>query len=225
MSDHERIDELLAGYVLRSLSGADEAEADRVLADHVPRCDRCRSELTELGAVASDLALAAPPLEPPATLLPRLRRQLGPVQQRRRPRGRLAVAASVVAVFGLAGTWMQGQISETGTRRDALATILNFARDHGAEMQPVGQVTRVAAPDVREMYLYGERVPSPPNGAVYGVWLVTDGVPRLAGTFVPDGGWVYLRVTFDAAADELLITLEPEGARPQAPGEVVWRAA
>jgi hypothetical protein len=75
------------------------------------------------------------------------------------------------------------------------------------------------------MYLYGERVPSPPNGAVYGVWLVTDGVPRLAGTFVPDGGWVYLRVTFDAAADELLITLEPEGARPQAPGEVVWRAA
>ena len=34
--DHERIDELLAGYVLLSLSGEDAAEADRVLIDHVP---------------------------------------------------------------------------------------------------------------------------------------------------------------------------------------------
>jgi hypothetical protein len=224
VTDHERIDELLAGYVLRSLSGPDEAEADRLLADHVPRCGRCRSELADLREVASDLALSAPPIEAPETLLPRLVRQLEPRQQRRHPRTRLALAASVVAVFGLAGTWMQGQIAETGTRRDALATILAFARDHDAQMEPVGRVTRVAAPDVRHMYLYGEHVPSPPDGTVYGVWLVTDGTPRLAGTFVPDGGWVYLRVTFDAAADELWITLEPEDADPTVPGRVLWRA-
>jgi len=41
--DHERIDELLAGYVLLSLSGEDAAEADRILVDHVPSCATCRA--------------------------------------------------------------------------------------------------------------------------------------------------------------------------------------
>ena len=44
-TDHERTQELLAGYVVRSLSGEDAAEADRVLTDHVPGCDECRSTL------------------------------------------------------------------------------------------------------------------------------------------------------------------------------------
>ena len=35
---HEAIEELLAGYVLRSLSGEDAARADHLLSDHVPQC-------------------------------------------------------------------------------------------------------------------------------------------------------------------------------------------
>lgn len=224
MTDHERIDELLAGYVLRSLEGPDAAEADRVLAEHLPRCPRCQTTLLELQEVASELALAAPPIEPPETLLPRLLRELEP-RERRRPVAMLAVAASVVAVIGLTGTWLQGRFAdESGTRRDALANILDFAREHDAQMVPVGNVTEVSAPNVREMYLYGDSVPQPPDGSVYGVWLVVEGAPRFAGTFVPDGGWVYLRVTFEAHYDGLMITLEPEGSRPTTPGQVVWQA-
>ena len=63
--DHERIDEILAGYVLLSLSGEDAAEADRILAEHVPSCGRCRATLNELQAVSGDLALAAAPVDPP----------------------------------------------------------------------------------------------------------------------------------------------------------------
>lgn len=225
MTDHERIDELLAGYVLRSLEGDDAAEADLLLAEHLPRCPRCRGSLLELQEVASELALAAPPIEPPETLLPRLLRELEP-RERRRPVAMLAVAASVVAVIGLAGTWLQGRFAdESGTRRDALANIIDFAREHDAQMVPVGNVTEVSAPDVQEMYLYGDSVPQPPDGTVYGVWLVVDGSPRLAGTFVPDGGWVYLRVTFESHYDGLMITLEPEGTEPSEPGQVVWQAA
>ena len=35
---HEAIEELLVGYVLRSLSGEDAARADHLLSDHVPHC-------------------------------------------------------------------------------------------------------------------------------------------------------------------------------------------
>ena len=42
---YDRIDELLAGYALRSLSGEDAAEADRVLSEHVPAATRCRETL------------------------------------------------------------------------------------------------------------------------------------------------------------------------------------
>jgi len=52
--DHERIDELLAGYVLLSLSGEDAAEADRILVDHVPSCPTCRANLSEFQAVAGE---------------------------------------------------------------------------------------------------------------------------------------------------------------------------
>ena len=43
--DHERIEELLAGYVLLALSGEDAIEADRLLSEHVPTCPMCRETL------------------------------------------------------------------------------------------------------------------------------------------------------------------------------------
>ena len=91
--DHERIEELLAGYVLQSLSGEDAARADWLLARHVPSCSRCREILVDFQAVTGDLALTAQPLEPPETLLPRLQpSRLGqpraPGRSRRPPRAR-----------------------------------------------------------------------------------------------------------------------------------------
>ncbi|MBW8742248.1 MAG: hypothetical protein JF623_06400 [Acidobacteria bacterium] len=45
MIDHDAADELLAGYVLGSLSGPDAEEADRLLTEHVPDCLTCRTTL------------------------------------------------------------------------------------------------------------------------------------------------------------------------------------
>ena len=87
-NDHEAIDELLAGYVLRSLSGEDAAEADHLLSDHVPTCAACRDTLAAFQDLSADLALDAVPLAPPETLLPRLQRELEPPASRewRKPR-------------------------------------------------------------------------------------------------------------------------------------------
>ena len=86
--EHDRIDELLAGYALRSLTGEDAAEADRLLSQHVPDCARCRETLLALSDTVADLALAAEPIAPPETLLPRLHRELEP--RGSAPRGRAA---------------------------------------------------------------------------------------------------------------------------------------
>ena len=56
IEDHERIEELLAGYALRSLDGPDAEDADRLLADHVPTCLTCRRTIADFREVTGDLA-------------------------------------------------------------------------------------------------------------------------------------------------------------------------
>ena len=93
-AEHDRIDELMAGYALRSLTGEDATEADRLLSEHVPGCARCRETLLALNDTVADLAFAADPIAPPDTLLPRLHRELEP-RGERAPVGRwVGVAAN-----------------------------------------------------------------------------------------------------------------------------------
>jgi hypothetical protein len=224
--DHERYEELLAGYVLRALSGPDAEEADLLLAEHVPDCGDCRATLSTFHAVSADLALAADPLDPPDTLLPQLHRELEPRERRPRSLTALAVAASVVACVGLTGTFLQGQrVVDEQDRVSALSNIFRFARENDAEMVPVGSVTQVAATGVDEFYLYGEDVPAPPAGSVYAVWVEAGGRPTYVGWFLPRGdGWVYLRIaTRGVAYDRLFITIEAAGVSPSAPGDVQWQ--
>ena len=58
--DHERIDELLAGYVLLSLSGEDADESDRILAETLlPRIHRAIDEVPLAGRTPRRGALVA----------------------------------------------------------------------------------------------------------------------------------------------------------------------
>ena len=93
---HDDIEELLAGYVLRSLSGNDAAEADHILTEHVPGCARCRATLDAFQGDTGELALAAPSITPPDTLGARLRREL-------EPRGRLGGRWSGALGHAMAG--------------------------------------------------------------------------------------------------------------------------
>ena len=115
---HAEAQELLAGYALQSLSGEDAAEADRLLAEHVPGCSECRQMLDAFQAVAGELALDAETIPPPDPLLPRIHREMEP---RGRSAGRwtsgrlVAAAASVVLVVGAGGL----AIRQLGDRKTA----------------------------------------------------------------------------------------------------------
>ena len=232
---HEAIEELLAGYVLRSLSGEDAAQADHLLSDHVPFCPVCRDSLAVFQGVTADLALAAQPLDPPETLLPRLHRDLGAKGARRRPVAVFAVAASVVAVVGLAGlTVSQGvRASDTQSRMNDIGQAFDFARRPGASMVPVDSssastnpITEISAPGVQEFFLVGRDLPSPPPGTVYRVWLISGTDPTFAGEFLPEPDFTVVHLEFDPNVyDSILITVESAEAVPTSPLDPVWQAA
>ncbi len=225
--DHESIEELLAGYVLRSLSGPDAREADRLLSEHVPTCPMCRDALGGFQEVAGDLALEPAPVDPPDVLLPRLHRELGPPARRRAPVRFVAAAASVVALVGMTGFAVtQGVRANHAQARDALVQgAIDAARTPGAKLVPVGPMTGIHRPGVREFYVYGKGVPDPAPGMVYRLWLQSGSTSRWVADFVPDDGVVIFAVEFDPSQfDRILVTEEPAGSTPTRPGAVHWES-
>jgi hypothetical protein len=234
--EHDRVEELMAGYALRSLSGEDAAEADRLLSEHVPGCGRCRATLLAFSDTVADLALAADPIPPPETLLPRLHRELEPRMARPAP-GRWVALASGVAVVLIAGGLAVSQGLRAGDieeRSDLFERALAFSQRPGADSAPLvgadvsdpAPVSEITAPDEDHFYLVGRDVPAPAEGLVYGIWL-SDGVETVfARTFLPGPGLTVVEVPFDRSRfDRVLITVEVEGAVPTEPGDALWEAA
>ena len=232
---HEAIEELLAGYVLRSLSGEDAERADHLLSDHVPHCPACRDSLAVFQGVTADLALDASPIPPPDTLLPRLHRELGEQDRRRRPVAVFAVAASVVAVVGFAGLAVSQnmRVNDTRSRMDDIRSAMDFATRPGASMVQVDSsdsdtepITEISHPGTERFYLVGNDVPMPPEGTVYRVWLLSGTQATYATDFVPEPGMMVVELEFDPSQyDRILISVEPAGSTPDTPEIAVWQTA
>lgn len=248
--DHEQIDELLAGYLLQALSGEDAAEADRLLATHVPSCLRCRTTLQELQDLTGDLALIATPVAPPETLLPSVRRRTGKSgSTRSKPFFAYAAAAMLVVVIGLTG-WnfmLSSQVTSAEQRQAARSSMLNtLMAEAGSQMltlDPEAQAIPAASdgspgsnpvvvvsyhPGIQHVWVFGMNIPRPASGDVYQVWLVRSGAPTASARFIPGpDGYVQTFVPSDLAYyDEILIT-EESGAflTAQPSGPVRWNAA
>jgi predicted anti-sigma-YlaC factor YlaD len=130
VNEHEQIQEVLAGYVLRSLTGDDAAAADRLLDEHVPGCVDCRRTLDAFDALTGDLALAAEPVDPPELLLARIHRDMEPGQGGARRFGAgwiAAAAAAVVAVVALGGVLFAGGGTSATLAAADLQQALDFA--------------------------------------------------------------------------------------------------
>jgi hypothetical protein len=226
--DHEAIEELLAGYVLRSLSGPDAVVADRLLSDHAPGCSVCRDALDDFQRLAADLGVGAEPVAPPETLLPRLHRELEPQAPRRRPMQVLAVAAGVAVVVGLAGVTISQSMraNDADVRAEALANAAQLATRPDANRVEVGPVHELTAPGEEHVYVMGDGVPEPPAGSVYRVWLVSGGDPTFVGEFMPTEGRVFLDIPYDPTRyDDLWISVEPVDAATDAPTSADWWSA
>src|SRR6266542_3281215 len=88
--NHSDYEELAAGFALGALEPDDEQAFHR----HLEGCPSCRSSLREFEELTSSMALAAPQVEPPASLRAGIRRETGLTQP---PPGR------VYELWGLPG--------------------------------------------------------------------------------------------------------------------------
>ena len=220
--DHDRVEELLAGHVLRGLDGEDAELAERALVEHVPRCPRCRSALERFAAVAGDLALLATPVEPPSGLEARLRRSSG---RARRPRRGWWTAAAVAGVAALGLTaWnlsLVSRLNRAETRQAWLAGAMSTVTRPGASTVSLqgsspARVTLLHDPVGRETYLVATHLPR--IEGVYRVWFEGSGKRWTPGVLEPDSrGTAMMPVETDLRQWQVvMVTHEPEG-RPPSP--------
>jgi len=226
--DHDAADELLAGYVLGSLTGPDAEEADRLLTEHVPDCLTCRSTLDAFRGVTGELGLVADPVSPPETLLPRIERELGGGRRRRFQRGGparvVAGAAAAVVLMGVVGLSL---LNEGGAGPSQLLTKADLAQVNRLKDQPDSQVAPVTStvadaqevepPDHSELYVMGTFEALGP-GYTYRLYAVRDGAYTYLGPLGPATGPVAFHVAIDpATVDYLVVTSEPEASPPSQP--------
>ena len=226
MTDHERIEELLAAYALLALEGEDAEEADRLLSEHAPSCSTCRETLAGFRAVTGELALATPPVPPPDLTLARIRREMDHVPIRRgRRAGFVTLTASVVALVGMVGLSLSlgSRATRAEEQRGTALAVLNAMQQPGAAPValdgPAGGMVEVSGPDLEQMYLYGQDIPDPAPGNAYQLWLGAAGTfTRIGERFRPEAGLVLLELSVDPSVyDEVLITEERLGDTPSAP--------
>jgi hypothetical protein len=233
--EHERIEELLAAYALRSLSGADADEAEALLTNHVPRCRTCRETLAAFQAITGELALAANPVDPPELLQRRLSKSLADIPAGKPSRRRLAVAlsaAAMIALFALAswGVVLNDRISASQLHAANLQRMIDSV-PAGSRMvnlgSPGAQLWAAYSTGATSMRIIGINVPSLPKGHVYRVWLSDKGTMTYGGQFVPRGpdGAVQLSVPVHSQTlTSVFVTEENASVAPAAPSLDAVRA-
>jgi len=233
--DHEAADELIAGYVLGSLSGPDAEEADRLLTEHVPGCVTCRATMDAFQRVTGELGLTADPVVPPETLLPRMARELvgGPRRRAQRwgPARIVAGAAAAVVLLGVVGLSLMNDNGNTPSQLLTKADLaqVNQLKAQNARVTPIGPVgtdaEEVEPPDETELYVTGT-FEAPDPGYTYRLYAVRGDVVTYIADLHPAPGLVAFRVAVDpATVDQLVLTVEPAASPPSEPVSPSTQAA
>jgi hypothetical protein len=223
--DHERVESLLAAGALGGLDGDEAALLERALLEHVPDCERCRRAHEEYQALAGDLALAAPVVEPPDRLRARLRRTLRSGRSRRPGRARawIAGAAAAVAIAGLAAlaSWnlvLADSLGDTRLRQGWVVDAMTTLGHPASEVIPLGGSTEARAAvmyvEGREgLYLVAARMPD--TDGVYRVWFVSGSRIWSPGVLETDFGTGMLPVSTSIHRWEwVMVTEEPDTDSP-----------
>jgi hypothetical protein len=217
MTDHERIEELLALEALDALEDEDAQELARALEEHGPDCAECARLRRELGDVAGRLAFVLEPVVVKEEIREDILRS-GPRRPLRRVlvvrRGLVAAAAAFLVLVGAVGGYVLAprQQPETAALAEFLARPdVRVVKFEGAR----GNLS--AAISAREGFLFGSELPPVPEARVYELWMIRGETPVRGVCVEPRDGVVVAR--FEGAvtaSDVLAVTVESESC-PSSP--------
>jgi anti-sigma factor RsiW len=207
MTQPTEIHTLAGAYALDALTEIERASFTR----HIAACEACATEVAELRETASRLGAAAWEAPPPslrASVLSEISRTRqipvgspepfthGEVAVRRWRRfSAAAVAAGIVAVGGVATTWVveenrvreaqqQTQQAQTDLEQQRRITAILGAPDvqlHGVDVKGGGRITVAISPSAGQGVALMAGLPMPPPGEVYQLWMIRGERPSSAG--------------------------------------------
>jgi anti-sigma-K factor RskA len=218
---------LTGAYALDALDDVERAGFER----HLRGCDSCSIEVMEFRESAASLAERVA-MTPPPSLRPRLLAEVSRTRQtspgrgpaRRRPslRWTLAGVAAAVLIAGSAGlggiAWQGHQAAQSAqVEASRLARVMTDPNRIEAVAVPTvgGTATVVAAGG--SAVLATDKLPAPPSGKEYQVWLIDQQGARVrsAGRLKLKDGSGQSLVTGVSMGAEVAVTLEPAGGSRQ----------
>ena len=229
----DELHDLTAAYALDALD-ADEA---RRYEAHLSTCEPCRTELDELRATASQLALTTS-RRPPEAMRARVLAEVAATDQlteagrattpRRRPIvAPLLAAAVVLAVVAVAGLAVRDLAAQRDRAEELVAVLAaDDARTAVLEGTEGGAVRVVWSASSAGTVLVGTDLEPTGEGRTYELWTFADDGPRSAGVFEP-GADGRVRSHLDLPAEPVSgwgVTIEPVGGTPEPEGDVIYRS-
>jgi len=247
--NHEEAYELIESYVFGTL---DPDENDRVEVHLESGCEACLERLRSVSELSARLASTVPQAEPSPQIKKRILEEIRSGQQPARERRRMPLFGWIPAVAGAAAAivllvWTMNLNKQLDVIRTELSTSQNQITRLEGEMaayadaalllgkpctkiggldgvdpnpEAFGQVLMHPEEEFGVFYVY--RMPEPPQGMEYQLWMLRDGVPTSVGVFtVLADGTAILKM--DALPDptsieEFAVTIEPSGGRPEPTG-------
>lgn len=234
VSEHRQqpnqIDELLELYVLDLL---DEDET-ALVEEQMRRDPEIRERVRELRGAAALLTYDLEPMEPPAELKDRIMQTVREESRKTAPdddsqavssiqqhpgwsaRARTLVPWAAAAMFALALIlsllWNFQLRQELDDRPEVARFPVEIV---GGQDSLSGEVVVLESGDAAILSL--AELDRPEQGFVYQAWLIADGSPASAGTFVPDEtGFANVLIRGDLDQVQIVaVTVEPEGGSPQ----------
>lgn len=226
----------LAGpYALHALPEDERAFFER----HLAACEPCQREVRELRTAAALLGRAVAET-PPAGLRDEVLAAADVTRQQspHRPRsgagaGRWRVALSAAAVvlvvaaagLGVVAARLQSRVEDLEAQVRATRAVVRVieagdTRSNRLTARGAARAHVLWSPE--SAVLVASRLPEPPPGSVYQLWLIHDRRPMPAGTFRPEDGRVLVSLRGrPAGADAVAVTVEPRGGSPAPTGDVV----
>ena len=235
MSEHERLQELLAAGAMDGLDPQGEAELARLRDAHGHDCIECRRAERDFGEAAGRLAFALEPRSPRAGLEDELIARatgrgtgsrvvsLEDARSRRRG-GAWKAAVGIAAGFMLfAGGWVVRDATEPTDGGEAAAIagarVVTF---EGAD----GNLSIAYRPGQTGVYILGSALPAPPEGSVYEVWMIQDDVPVAGPCLSPEAdGTLFTYVEAElGTTDTMAVTLESSSCPSEPTGDPILTA-
>jgi anti-sigma-K factor RskA len=187
---HAALKELAASYALGALSASERTAFEA----HLATCAECAAEVWSLEAVASLLATAAPPTDPPPALRGRIVASIAAERLADRPPSAvpawLATAAAIALAVGL-GVYvvqLRGRVGDLETRLVQAALRATASERQIADLRQTAgyaqsSVAVLTAPDVARVDLAGQ--PVAPSASARAFWSRSRGLVFTASNLPP----------------------------------------